>query len=187
MLKNVSNNILNGIVLFLFPLILTIYCIERSMELVRYLIHPIKDLLPRHQILGIGMFSFFVFLIIISICYAIGRLTQHKRFKPWIKQMNEILGVIIPTYQIINSQTNELANLTEENSRAVLINENENWLIGIEIEKISTDFSTIYLPSPPDGKIGKIRIIPISKIKPLEIPLKDVQRILTKYGKGLII
>jgi len=187
MLKNISNNILNGIVLFLFPLILTIYCIERSMEMLRNLVHPLKGLFPKHQILGVGLFSIFLFFVIMCLCYIVGNLTQHHRFKPWIKHMNDILGAIIPTYQIINSRTNELANMTDEGSRAVLIHENENWLIGIEIEKISTEFSTIYLPSPPDGKVGKIRIIPISKIKPLDIPMKDVHRILKKYGKGLII
>lgn len=68
-----------------------------------------------------------------------------------------------------------------------MINDGEDWKIGIEIEKRTDNFSIVFFPEPPDAKSGEIKLIHESKIKASDMTVSDVVAIVKRYGKGITI
>jgi uncharacterized membrane protein len=79
--KNILNKIVNGLILFLFPLIVIIFVIEKAIELIHKIIDPIKHLFPEQKVFGIGIISLLIFCLIIFICYLIWLLKELVIFK----------------------------------------------------------------------------------------------------------
>lgn len=185
--KNTLNKIFNGLLLFLFPLILIVFVVEKAIMLISAILEPIKHLFPTQKVLGIGMISLFVFTLVIFICYLIGAIASHKKVEPILDTLDEVLSTMIPTYHIIKTKANDTAINHNENWKSILVPDGNDWIIAFEIEQHSQDHSIIFFPTPPDGKTGKIKIIEKSKIKYLDLPVKSVLKSFKKYGKGLQI
>lgn len=179
--------IVNGLILFLFPLILIIFVVEKAIEILNNIIAPIRHLFPVQKIFGIGLMSLTIFTIIILICYLIGEIATHKKVEPILNTLDEVLSTMIPTYHIIKTRTNDNSMNNETDWKSILVAENNDWVVGFEIEKHSQNYSIVYFPSLPDTKIGKIKIIEKSKIKYLNVPVKNILNSFKKYGKGLEI
>lgn len=183
--KSILNKIFNGLILFLFPLILIVFVVEKSAEIIGVLIVPIKHLFPSQKVLGIGIISLFIFSLIVLLCYLIGAIATHKKVEPIFDTLDEVLSTMIPTYHIIKTKANNNAIDHEKKWKSILIADGNDWIIAFEIEQHSQDYSIVFLPTPPDGKTGKIKIIEKSKIKYLNLPVKSILKSFKSYGKGL--
>jgi uncharacterized membrane protein len=184
--KNILNKIVNGLILFLFPLIVIIFVIEKAIELIHKIIDPIKHLFPEQKVFGIGIISLLIFCLIIFICYLIGSVANHKKIIPIITTLDELLSTMIPTYHIIKTRAND-SSKKEENWKSILVAENNDWVIAFEIEQKSENYSLVYFPNFPDSKNGKLKIVERKKIKYLDISSVELQNSIKKYGKGIEI
>lgn len=185
--KSIVNKIVNGLILFLFPLILIIFVIEKAIEIIRVIIEPIKHLFPAQKLFGIGIISLFIFSFILFLCYLVGAIASHKKVEPILNTLDEVLSTMIPTYHIIKTKANETKVNQDKNWKSVLIADDNDWVIGFEIEKQLNNQSIIYFPNLPDGKTGKIKIVDESKIRYLELSVNTILKSFNKYGKGLEI
>lgn len=185
--KNILNKIFNGLLLFLFPIMVIIFVIEKAIEITSVIITPFKHLFPTQKVFGIGIISLFIFSLILFICYLVGAIATHKKVEPILNTLDEVLSTMIPTYHIIKTKANDTAINNEENWKSILVADNNDWIIAFEIDEQSNNHSIVYFPSLPDSKIGKIKIIEKSKIKYLNVPVKSILNSLKKYGKGLEI
>jgi len=183
--KSILNKILNGLILFLFPLVLIIFVIEKAIELMRVIIQPIKHIFPEQKIFGIGLITLTIFIFLIFLCYLVGSIANHKKVQPIVNTLDEVLSTLIPTYHIIKKRTDKNMTFNEQDWKSILVAENNDWVIAFEIEQQSEKYSIVYFPNLPDSKKGKLKIIENSKIKYLNISVSELQNSIKKYGKGL--
>ena len=73
--------ILKGIILFLLPIMLILFFVEKAFVLIRSLIQPIKSFLPEESIFGIGMLSLLSLVAILLVCYFAGMRAEQKNLK----------------------------------------------------------------------------------------------------------
>jgi uncharacterized membrane protein len=185
--KTILNKIFNGLILFLFPIMLIIFVIEKAIEITTVVITPFKHLFPAQKVFGVGIISLFIFLLILILCYLIGAIASNKKVEPILDTLDEVLSTMIPTYHIIKTKANDAAINPDENWKSILVTDGNDWTIAFEIEQQIENYSIVYFPTPPDGKSGKIKIVEKSKIKYLEVSVKNVLKSFKKYGKGLQI
>lgn len=185
-LKNIMNKIVNGLILFLFPLIVIIFVIEKTIEIIHRIIEPMKHFFPNQKVFGIGIITLFIFCIILFICYIIGSMANHKKVQPIVNTLDELLSTMIPTYHIIKTRTSESIK-NEEKWKSIVVAEDNDWIIAFEIEQHSEKYSIVYFPNLPDSKNGKLKIVNVNKIKYLNLSASELQDTIKKYGKGLEI
>ncbi|HEY6504625.1 MAG TPA: hypothetical protein VIZ28_11670 [Chitinophagaceae bacterium] len=175
--------VLKGIVLFLFPIWLLVFIMERVIALVRDLILPIKQYLPTERILGVGLLSLISLALVLLVCYMAGVLAEKKRVKSFIAKLENNVLVFIPGYTLLKSRASDAIGEADDNWKAVLTGDEEEWTLSIEIDQ-QDGYSTVFFPEPPDAQSGEIRLVPQSKVKRLDISVGKMMGIIRKYGRG---
>ena len=181
----ILKKILRGIILFLFPLILLLFILGKALGLVKGLIQPILNRLPEERILGVGMATLVSIAFVLLICYLAGYLVERKSIRKWIVKLEDNLLIYIPGYSMIKSNLGETIGDKGSNWQTVLIEEDDDWKIGIRMDRQPNGYCTVFFPEPPDAKSGEIKIVHESKIKPLDLPAGSLVKMVRKYGVGI--
>ena len=135
--------ILKGIILFLLPIMLIFFLMERAFKLIRSLVQPLKSFLPEGSIFGIGILTLLSLIVILLICYLAGMRAEQKNLKSLLPFFEDNLLVFIPGYTLIKSSTNEAMGETNMDWKSVLIGENEEYKFGLEVDRSPDGFSTV--------------------------------------------
>jgi uncharacterized membrane protein len=177
-----SKRIGKGIVLFLFPIMVLVFIFEKAISIAQSIIQPIKSHLPDERIFGIGMFSLLSLLLILVVCYFAGVLSENKKVKSLLVFIEDNLLVFIPGYTMIKSEASETIKDGDDDWKVVMINEDDDLIFGIEVEKRPNGYSMIFFPEPPDAKSGEIRMMPESKLKRIDLSVNKLVKIIRNYG-----
>lgn len=181
--KVIGNRIAKGIILFIVPIVVLVFIIEKAVLLTRSLISPIKDLLPDEPIFGIGMLTLVSIIVLLIACYIFGYIAERKKIKSFFGKIDDGLSLIIPGYAMMKTQVSDALGTNEGEWKPILLGEDGDWKIGIEVERRSDGLSVVFFPEPPDGKSGEIKLIQHSKLKALDMPVSKILGIIKKYGK----
>lgn len=180
----IIKRIFKGILLFLLPVMLLVFVMEKAITLVQKLIHPIKEHLPDDSVMGVGLFTIVSLLLILLICYLAGVLADRKAIKSLVALLEDNLLVFIPGYAMMKSRASEAIGDTDDEWKAVLVGDEDDLKIGIEVDRQPGGYCTVFFPEPPDAKSGEVKLVHESKLKPLNIPVSKLVNIVRKYGHG---
>ena len=179
----IMKQILSGFIFLLLPVILMIFVLREAVSLIKILIRPLKRVLPDEEVLGIGMLTLISIFLILLICYIAGALVENKLIRSLIQKLEDRVLVFIPGYSMLVHRAGDIVSETED-LRVILLNEENEWRPGIEIERNENGFSSIFFPGPPSGRTGFLKIVHNSKFKVLDIPINELMKVVRKYGKG---
>jgi len=178
----IIKRVFNGILLFLLPVMVLVFVMEKAITLLQKVIHPIKEHLPNESVIGVGLFTVISVLLILLICYLAGVLAESKTIKSLMALLEDNLLVFIPGYAMMKSRASEAIGETDDRWKAVLIGDNDEWELGIEVGRQPGGYCTVFFPEPPDAKSGEMKLVHESKLKPLNMPVSKLVNIIRKYG-----
>ena len=182
--QSLIKRVLNGIILFLLPVMLLFFILGKAISLVQKLILPIKQHLPAERVLGVGLLTLISLVLILFICYLAGMLVERKKVKWLITKLEDNILVFIPGYSMIKAQTSEIASDASAHWQPVLIGEDGDWKMGVLVDQQPDGLCMIFFPEPPDAKQGEMKLVHESKLKKLDMPVNKMIRIIRKYGKS---
>ena len=182
--QSLIKRVLNGIILFLLPVLLLLFILGKAISIVQKLILPIKKYLPAERVFGVGLLTLISLIIILLICYLAGVLIEQKRVKWLITKLEDKILVFIPGYSMIKAQTSEIVSEAVANWQPVLIGEDGDWKMGVLVDRQPDGLCMIFFPEPPDAKQGEMKLVHESKLKKLDMPVNKMIRIIRKYGKS---
>jgi len=182
--QKVIKRILKGVFLFLMPLMLLLFVLGKAIDIVQALILPIKKHLPEDRILGIGMITLISVILILLICYLAGILVERKKVKSMITKLEDNVLVFIPGYSMLKKQTGDAIGETNDNWQSVMMSDNEDWKMGISVDRQPDGFCVVFFPEPPDAKSGEMKLVHESKLKKLDMSVSKLVKIIRMYGQG---
>ena len=182
--QSLIKRVLNGIILFLLPVLLLLFILGKAISIVQKLILPIKKYLPAERVFGVGLLTLISLVLILLICYLAGMLIEQKKVKWLIAKLEDKILVFIPGYSMIKAQTNEMVSEAVANWQPVLIGEDGDWKMGVLVDQQPDGLCMIFFPEPPDAKSGEMKLVHESKLKKLDMPVSKMIRIIRKYGKS---
>jgi uncharacterized membrane protein len=182
--QSLIKRVLNGIILFLLPVLLLLFILGKAISIVQKLILPIKKYLPAERVFGVGLLTLISLVLILLICYLAGMLIEQKKVKWLIAKLEDKILVFIPGYSMIKAQTSEMVSEAVANWQPVLIGEDGDWKMGVLVDQQPDGLCMIFFPEPPDAKSGEMKLVHESKLKKLDMPVSKMIRIIRKYGKS---
>jgi uncharacterized membrane protein len=182
--SSAAKRIGKGIVLFLFPIMVLIFIFEKAMTIAQSVILPVKSHLPAERIFGIGMFSLLSLILILLVCFIAGWLYENKWVKSFLSFIEDNLLIFIPGYTMIKSSADSGIEDAGNDWKAVMINEDDELIYGIEVDKRPDGYSMIFFPEPPDAKSGDMRLMPESKFIRIDLTANKLIKIIRNYGHG---
>jgi uncharacterized membrane protein len=175
-----------GIVLFLMPVMILIFIFEKAISVAQSIIQPIKTHLPAERIFGVGMFTILSLLLILLVCFIAGWLSDSKWVKSFLSFIEDNLLVFIPGYAMLKSSADTTIEDDVTDWKVVMINEDDDLIFGIEVDKRPDGYSMIFFPEPPDAKSGDMKLMPESKLMRINLPVNKLEKIIRNYGKDSV-
>ena len=182
--KEALNRIFKGILLFLLPVMVLIFVLEKAIVIVQKVILPLKHHLPAERIMGIGVLSLISILLLMLLCYSAGILAERKRIKSFIGFIENNVLTMIPGYTLLKSRASEAIGNSDDEWKAVLAGEQNEWKLGIEVDRQPGGYCMVFFPEPPDAKSGEMKLVHESKLKKLDMPVSKLVSIIRNYGHG---
>src|SRR5215204_1671548 len=180
--QSLIKRVLNGIILFLLPVLLLFFILGKAISIVQKLMLPIKKHLPAERVFGVGLLTLISLVLILFVCYLAGMLIERKRVKRLITKLEDNILVYIPGYSIIKAQTSEIVSEAVAHWQPVLMGEDDDWKMGVLLDQQPNGLCMIFFPEPPDAKSGEMKLVHESKLKKLNMPVNKMIRIIRKYG-----
>lgn len=176
----ISQTIKGGI-FFLFPIILTIIFIDKAIAL----INPVAEFLSNKLGENIGLFAtpyFLAILILILFCLFAGYIASQgigKKMILWIE--NNVL-TLFPGYLLMKNTLQNSAGLESDTNFPVVLAPIDGWMLGFQVDELSTGEVVVFIPAAPNSWDGTIVIFEKEKIRLTNLSQKDVQKIMRQLG-----
>lgn len=177
-----------GGVSLLIPVAIVLLLLGRGLELTNLLATPLSGWIPMNSVGGIAMANLVAIFLLILFCYGAGVLGRRAFARSWSESFEAKLHAIYPRYTVIKGMTQSLREDDEQfKLLAVLACFDDNMQIAYEIERGENGLVTLFLPGAPDPWSGTVVHMAEDRVKPLDVPFKEVNRSLKGLGRGTAV
>jgi uncharacterized membrane protein len=184
MFRFLKTTVLGG-ALFLVPIVIFIAVIGKAIQLTDKVAAPIARLLPVESIAGLAVVELIALAILVVFCFLAGLAARTVRARKLVESLEANVLDRIPAYALMKAKTGSM--LSPDDTRdmqPVLIQFDDSWQIGYEVEKIDGVRSLVFLPGAPDPWSGSVCAVTSDRISPLQINIKEVAALMKRLGKG---
>lgn len=177
---------LTGGILIMLPLVLIFVLIGKADTYIMKISEPISKKLP-DLFLGFDGSKLLAILLLILICFLFGLAFQSSYIRKWVRKLEENVLCYVPGYSMIKSVVvDTIGAEVKNNMTSVLVKEGDGWLIGFLVEE-NEAVCTVFLPGAPKPNLGRVKIVPATSVKKIDVPTNEVAQSIKNYGKEALI
>jgi uncharacterized membrane protein len=183
-LRFIQTTVLGGI-LFLVPIVIFAAIIGKALQLVDKVATPIAKVMPMESIGGLAMVQLIALAILVLVCLVAGLAARTAGARRLVQSLEANVLDKIPAYALMKAKTGSM--LTPEDTRdmrPVLVQFDDSWQVGFEVEKMDDGNSLIFLPGAPDPWSGSVCAVTAERLRPLPLNIKEVSDLMKRLGKG---
>ena len=184
MLRFLKTTVLGGI-LFLVPIVIFIVVIGKALQLINMVAAPMAKLLPIDTFGGMGIAQLIALGLLVLTCFIAGLAARTAVARGLVQSLETNVLDKIPAYALMKAKTGSV--LTPEDTRdmqPVLIQFDDSWQVGFEVEKTGDGNSLVFLPGAPDPWSGSVCVVAAERIQPLPLHIREVSGLMKRLGKG---
>jgi uncharacterized membrane protein len=174
-----------GGLIFLLPFIVSLVVVVKAGEIALKVASPVAALLPYGQAIALTVVYLAGTILIALSCFLAGLLAQSHRagkISQWLE--NKLLSRI-PLYAVAQNASQSIAGIEADDTiRPVLVQIDEGWQIGFEIEPAGPGLVAVFMPGSPNPWSGAVHYVAVGKIRRLDVPLPAVLQSLKRFGRG---
>lgn len=124
-------------------------------------------------------------VLLLSFCFLLGKLSRNKSLSERFEAIDSLLVDYFPRYIILKSFLRRDASGEGriELPSAVAIVSDGGVHLGLEIERDETS-AVVYFPEAPSVWNGSYVIVPVSQVRPLDIPAQQIAKLSRNLGRG---
>ena len=184
MLRFIKTTVLGGM-LFMIPVVIFIVVIGKALQLINRVAEPMAKLLPFETFGGMGIAQLIALGLLILTCFLAGLAARSATARGLVQSLETNVLERIPAYSLMKAKTGSF--LTPEDTRdmqPVLIQFDDSWQVGFEVEKTGGGNSLVFLPGAPDPWSGSVCVVAAERIQPLPLNIREVSDLMKRLGKG---
>ena len=177
-----------GGLLFLLPAALVVLILGHAMRLAMQVAKPVSNFLGLNgqgSFGGIGAATVLAILVLVIVSFAAGifaRTLMGQKLTRWVE--NSLLGGF-PQYQMFKSMAEGFTRLEDSNNlKPALVNIEEGWQVGYQIEVLDGGWVAVFLPQAPNPMSGNVMYFPAERVRLLAITMLQAMTLVRRMGIG---
>lgn len=173
-----------GGLLFLLPLILVVLLFSHALRLAGKVAHPVSEFLTLDKVVGPAGEEGLAVLMLVLISVAAGfiaRTALGRNLMRWSE--NSFLGSL-PQYRLVKSVEGLAQIENAEDLEPALVNVEDGWQIGYQLEPLQKGRVTVFLPQAPTPMSGNVMYLPAERVRLLSITMVEAISIVKRMGTG---
>jgi len=184
MLRLLKTTVLGGVV-FLVPIVIFFVVIGKALLLTHNIAKPIAELLPFESFGGVAVAELLALAILVLVCFLAGLAARTQAARELVESLEANVLDKIPAYALMKAKTHSILKPEDVGGmQSVLVQFDDSWQIGFEIQKIDEGKSLVFLPGAPDIWSGSVCAVTSDRVHPLSMSIKEVGNLMKRLGKG---
>ena len=179
----VKATLVGGLV-FLVPVVLTVYIVGKALFVAKKLAEPVSSHLPLGTVVGVAVVDLLGLLIIMLICFFAGLVARSARARSLVDQAEHRFLWKLPVYGMVKGVTESISEAETKSFKPVLARLDDASQIAFEIERLSDGRVVVFMPGAPDAWSGSVMIMTEDRVSPLSISVVNAVQNLRARGKG---
>jgi uncharacterized membrane protein len=174
-----------GGVLFLLPLVLVLFLIQKALSLAGAALDPITRHLPNQTVLGVALGNIVAVLVLLMLCFLAGLAMRTKLGARFNARLERLASRRVPGFALAKSLTQGLAGLESDSGvRVALMRMEDAWVFAFVVERITGGLFAVFVPGAPNPASGSIYFVTEDRIRLLDIPVSKATRFIMRFGNG---
>jgi len=174
-----------GGVIFLIPLVFVVAVFGKAFQIMKSVAIPLGKLIPVESVAGIAVVPILATLIMILSCLAAGMLARSPGGRRIYAKLDTVLLQMIPGYAWVKGITGGIRDEeAEEVLKPVLVRFDDQFLLGLEVDRVADGLVAVYLPGSPDPRSGTVSFVTSDRIQLVDAGFKKVTKICKNLGRG---
>jgi uncharacterized membrane protein len=183
MLKPIRTTIIGGII-FLIPIAIFV-AVKQGLKIAGVVAKPLADALPVDMIGGVAVAHALAIALLLLICFTAGLAARLALARRAVGALEANVLSRLPAYALLKAKTQSMLSADDiEGMSVVVVRFDDLWQIGLEIERIVGGNVALFLPGSPDPWSGSVCIAEENRVRPLDLPVAAVARMMRRLGRG---
>lgn len=183
MLEYVRTTVVGGAV-FVLPLLLAIFIVTRTMELLRPIAQPLIAQLGIKTIAGVAGTTVIILLSLALAAFLFGMFARTLIGQSLLKWMQAGIISALPRFNLMQGIARSLDHDQGKEIPVVLVRTDAGWGIALELEERHGDWCTVYVPGSPQWTSGSVSFAHIDDVHRLGVPLGRSLLLMRTCGVG---
>ena len=169
--------------MFLLPLILILFLLNKALDVARKLAQPIVNAIGIQTVGGVALGTIIAIGAIVVVSFLAGLIARTRLGQATYSSLeNSILGVL-PQWRMARGLIESLG--TEQSSaEVVLVPTDAGWCMGFVLEKSSGGWWTVFIPGAPQWTSGSISYAHSDDVHPTGMPFAEAVLLMRRCGAG---
>src|SRR5262245_9463434 len=173
----VKTTVIGG-VLFLVPIVLGIFIVQRALGLARRVLGPLVERLPINTIGGVAVASLAAGLLVMVSCFIGGLLARTRIGRRLQESVKRVVLGAVPGYRAFESIASRAAGKATE-FEVVLARIEDAWQLAFLIERMDGGLSAVFIPAAPTPWSGSVLDRTTDRIQPVDVTMAQAVRAMT--------
>ncbi len=184
-LRRLIRTTLIGGVLFLIPLVFVVVVFGKAFQIMKVVATPLGKLIPVESFAGFAVVEILTVLVMILCCLFAGMIARSPWGQKVSKKLDAVLLQMIPGYAWVKGITGDIHDENAEDVlKPVLVRFDDQFQLGLEVDRAADGLVAVYLPGSPDPRSGAVSYVTGDRIQPVNAGFKAVVKICKNLGRN---
>jgi uncharacterized membrane protein len=175
-----------GGVLFLVPIVLTIFIATSAVKIAGKVLDPIAHLLPLEGLFGLALRDVAAALLLIVACFIAGLIARTQIGNYVNRRLEGAVLRKVPAFTFVKSAAQGLLGLeTGSEVQTALARIEDAWVPAFIVERHRSGLLTVFVPSVPTPAAGTVYLLEESRVRRLDVPVTAMVPVIMALGAGL--
>ena len=174
-----------GGILFLVPILVVVFLVEKALVLAHKIVAPLAEHLPIESLLGLKTPVFLAVALLVLFCFIAGlfaRTVVARRSTLWLE--TSVLAHL-PGYEFFKSVGANFLGAEDKGAYPVVLARIEDaWQLAFLVERLADGQVAVFVPGVPNPQSGSVYYLTEDRIKPTDIPAAAALKCLKRSGVG---
>jgi uncharacterized membrane protein len=178
--------ILVGGVLFLVPVVLSVFVVGQALRLAAKALAPIAHFMPTGSVVGFAAANVVAATLVVVACFVAGLVARTRAGGLVSRRIEHAILRKMPGFTFVKSAAQGFVGLEAGSEvQTALARVEDAWVPAFIVERHRSGLLTVFVPSVPTPAAGTIYILPEDRVRRLDVPVASMAGVIMRLGVGL--
>jgi uncharacterized membrane protein len=170
-----------GGLFFLLPLVVAVFLLQKAIQVVAKVLHPVASHLPIASVVGIGAADVLAALLLVGVGFLAGLLGRTGLGSRIHGKLEQLILRKMPGYTLLKGAAGAEGSAEVE---VALARFDDNTVLGFIMEKSADGLLTVFVPSAPTPAAGTVFYLTEDRVQRLDVPVAAASKVIMRLGIG---
>lgn len=183
MFEYVRSTFIGGAI-FVLPLLLAIFIISRTMDILSPIAEPVIDELGIETVAGVAATSIVTLLSFALAAFLFGMFARTLIGQSLLKWMQAGIISALPRFNLMQGIAQSLDKDQGQEIPVVLVPTDAGWCLALQLEERHGDWCPVFIPGSPQWTSGSVSFAHVDDVHKVDVPLARILFLMRRCGMG---